>query len=715
MSSHRRLACPVLVTALAFVCLALPDALASTPPPERLDCGGAMAADCQAVLPGAVRFVTDEGASWATGQGAEGEAVGWVVLSTDVVDIDAYSGKPLVTLVALGPDGRIRGARILHHSEPILLVGIPEQALTDFVDFYRGKLATTKVVVGSSPAPEAVTVDAISGATVTALAQNQTILESARRLGVAVGVIPAEEIHGGRFVQGERPWSWAEMVEGGVFGRLTVRPEDMGQPAGGEVFLDAWFTLVEAPHIGRALFGDREYAYQMSRLGPGEHLLLVVGNGTSSFKGSGFVRGGIFDRVRLEQGLRSAIFRDHDYEPVSRLVAAGAPAFKEGGLFITRDGVLDPGAEWNFVFIGSRYDMKGGFTRDFQSFQTTHRLPPSVYEVDGGGARDLGAEIVAQAWYNQRWNVLLLGFALLSMTGFFVARRWLTSDATRLRRMHFIGLLLSFVVLGLVLRAQPSVTQLLTLVGSLVGELKMDLFLSEPLLFVFWSFIAVVTLIWGRGVFCGWMCPYGAFNELLFKLGRLLRLPEFELPDRAHRVTRYARYGILVALIAVFLYSPEDGERLAEVEPFKTTFFVAPWTREWLFVGWWVLLAAASLFWWRPFCRYVCPLGAALAIPGSVRLSGPHRRRFCSSCTLCTKICEPRAIREDGSIDPRECLSCMECEANFRSPEICPPLIGLDRLRLSASRDGKEPDPQRVARLERDAEQVRRPRKEARA
>ncbi len=41
-----------------------------------------------------------------------------------------------------------------------------------------------------------------------------------------------------------------------------------------------------------------------------------------------------------------------------------------------------------------------------------------------------------------------------------------------------------------------------------------------------------------------------------------------------------------------------------------------------------------------------------------------------------------RAIRRDGTIDPRECLSCMECEANYRDEEVCPPLMGARRLEL---------------------------------
>ncbi|MFU8803051.1 MAG: 4Fe-4S binding protein [Bradymonadaceae bacterium] len=674
-------------------------AWATTNPPQTLDCE---VLPCAEVLPGARRFEpSPEKAPYQLGYDEHDELVGWVVLSKDVVDIRAYSGKPMITLVGLAPDGSITGARLIHHTEPILLIGIPQSALTAFVDRYIGLQATTKVVVGSSRDPEAVAVDVVSGATVTALAQNQTILETARELGTAVGVIEMDTHSRGHFVEGEEPWTWRQMQDANVFGRITVTEEEMGMQGSTDIFMDLWFTLADAPHIGESILGPRTYARLMERRRPGEHLLVVLGQGSSSFKGSGFVRGGIFDRVRVEQGLRVLVFRDQDYVNVSGIQTPGAPEFKEGAVFITHPNRLDPGSPFDLVFIGSRYDGRGAYSRDFRAITSTHTLPRTVFQVDGS-RRDQG--FWRQAWYNQRLQAVVLTVYLLFIMGLFLARRFLTGKMARLGRLHLVAHIFSFVVLGLLLRAQPSVTQILTLVDGLLNEWRMGLFLAEPMLFISWIFIAITLLIWGRGVFCGWVCPYGAMSELLFKLGRLLRLPGLELPDRIHNKLRYLRYPILFGLIAIFLWEPILGEKMAEIEPFKSTFFVAPWTRPTLLLLWWLALVGLSLVWFRPFCRYLCPLGAALALPSSFRLSGPRRREFCSSCKICTRQCEPRAIRPDGTIDSRECLSCMECEANYRDETVCPPLVGLERLIAQAAKDGTAPNPQRLQKLNKQKE-----------
>lgn len=663
--------------------------------PSKLDCASLACAD---VLPGAESFESVPGAAYQIGRGGDGELVGWVALSTEFVEIKAYSGKPLVTLVGLDPSGLITGASVVHHSEPILLVGIPESELHTFVASYAGKRATERIVIGHSSREGDIEIDAISGATVTVLAQNHTILEVARRLGVEVGVISLSEVRPGSFVTDVEPWSFEKLVDEGALGRLTVSEAEMGAGDSNEPFVDLFFTIADASHVGRSLIGDHEYAYYMSQLAPDEHLVVVLGRGSSSFKGSAFVRGGVFDRVRLDQGLREISFRDTDYRNLSGAAVADAPEFSEGAIFFVRKGLLDPGAEFDLVFLGSRYDQRGAFSREFHEFRAGLQLPTSVYVSEGS---DLDAPW-RQAWRNRALESGLLMAWLLFVGAIFVWRKHSTADPDRLKQLHTAVMAVSFLGIGVWMNAQPSVTQIFTVADSVRTGWRWDLFLSEPMIFTLWIFIAVTSLIWGRGVFCGWVCPYGAMTELLSKLTSWLGFEPRELPERWHLRLRNVRYVVLVLLVATFLWDSVLGERFAEIEPFKSTFLVPAWGRGAGLFAWWLALIAVSLVMYRPFCRYLCPLGGGLSLISSFRPLGPRRRRFCTSCKICTRGCESRAFRSDGSIDPRECLSCLDCEATYRNENVCPPLLAIQRLEVR-----QELGPRHRRKLEALGQQVR--------
>ena len=116
------------------------------------------------------------------------------------------------------------------------------------------------------------------------------------------------------------------------------------------------------------------------------------------------------------------------------------------------------------------------------------------------------------------------------------------------------------------------------------------------------------------------------------------------------------------------------AEKMAEIEPFKTTFLVGVLNRSWPFVLFWLVLFGASMLTERPFCKYLCPLGAGLAIPSQFRLFGLKRKTECQTCKACAAGCGSLAIDAQGRIDQRECLLCMDCMVLYYDAHACPPL-----------------------------------------
>jgi NosR/NirI family nitrous oxide reductase transcriptional regulator len=105
-------------------------------------------------------------------------------------------------------------------------------------------------------------------------------------------------------------------------------------------------------------------------------------------------------------------------------------------------------------------------------------------------------------------------------------------------------------------------------------------------------------------------------------------------------------------------------------------------------------LLVAGLFIERFYCRYLCPLGAALAIPGKLAMFNWLRRyRNCGDpCHLCAQDCMVQAITPLGDINPNECLHCLNCQVKYFDATVCPVMI-LKKSKAGSS-DPDAPDPQ---------------------
>jgi len=194
-------------------------------------------------------------------------------------------------------------------------------------------------------------------------------------------------------------------------------------------------------------------------------------------------------------------------------------------------------------------------------------------------------------------------------------------------------------------------------------------------IFTLWSGVALGLLFWGRGVFCGWLCPFGAAQELLNQAARRLGIPQIAVPHVIHERLWMVKYTLFVAILALSFYSMDLALRLAEAEPFKTAMTLRM-ARAWPYVAFVVILLAAGLFIERFYCRYLCPLGAALALPAKLKIfDWLHRRPQCGrECRLCETRCTVGAIDPLGRINPNECVLCLRCQVVMNDPQTCPVL-----------------------------------------
>jgi len=445
-----------------------------------------------------------------------GKLLGFVFFTDEIAPIAAYSGKPIRVMVGLDRQARITGVRIIQHEEPILVVGITDADLARYIGQYVGTNAADKVKIGGAKREGYISVDGISGATITVMVLNRSIMLSARRVALSRGLIAPEP---------------------------GTSPRDL-----------------------------------------------------------------------MEQ----------------------------------EDPLLDP--TWKYVWAQKR-------------IQT---------------------------------GVLVAGLAVLVVV--LVFQDWLAHRPSLLRGLRMAFLIYTLLFIGWYSLAQLSVVNVLTFLHSVVTGFQWDAFLIDPMMFILWGFVAVTIVLWGRGVYCGWLCPFGALQELGFQLAKKLKVPSYEFPEIIHSRLLAIKYVLIIMLFGISLGSLTHAVQLAEVEPFKTAITLR-FDRGWPFLSYALALLVISLFIRKFFCRYLCPLGAALTFPGRYQIfEWLRRRRECGRpCQICAVECEVRAIKPTGEIIQQECHYCLDCQITYWDAHKCPPMVERRRRleRISArSEAAPAPDKQ---------------------
>lgn len=641
----------------------------------------------------------------------QNEQIGLIFETIDVAPIPAYSGLPVNMLVGLDMEGVVTGVRVLEHSEPIMLVGIPERRLVEFVDQYVGMSIFDRVRVGlSARIRESYRhVDAVSGATVTVVVMGEDIMNAARLVAVghrlvdpdAVPVADPATVKPDLF----EPMDWSELREAGALSRLYLTRGEIdavftgtaaervdNAPAGAEddTFIGLYLAYLNAPTAGRNLLGDAAFERLMERLDDGEHAIFLAAHGRYSFKGTGFARGGIFDRIQINQGDSTIHFRDADLvRAPPRIAAAGAPAITERDIFIIRSGFsFDPGRPWDLNLLVRR--QVGALESVFFTFPLEYEPPQDWFDFPEP-PRALPAlsdrPLWMTVWEERTWQIGVLGAGLLVLVLILMFQDWLVKRPRLLHRIRITFLLYTVFFIGWYALAQLSVVNILTFTHALLTGFQWSTFLMDPMIFIMWSFVAVTLLLWGRGVYCGWLCPFGAMQELINDVARKLKVPQYELPFAIHERLWSIKYLILIGLFGISLHSPGTAEVYAEVEPFKTV-VIMRFGREWGFVLYALILLAIGVFNRKFFCRYMCPLGAGLAIPARLRLfDWLKRHQECGSpCQICANECEVQAIHPNGRINPNECHYCLDCQVTYFDDHKCPPMIMRRKRSEKASR-----------------------------
>lgn len=174
--------------------------------------------------------------------------------------------------------------------------------------------------------------------------------------------------------------------------------------------------------------------------------------------------------------------------------------------------------------------------------------------------------------------------------------------------------------------------------------------------------LVLFSALFGR-LMCGWLCPFGWFQELIGLRGKHLRLPQW---------TSYLRYVVLAGLVfAVPYYTGEAWfSKLCPMGSLEGSIpqpLLQPHLRSQLGAMWYLKLAilaavvGAAYVWRRPFCGVICPLGAIFSMfnrysAWQIRFAATR----CVNCELCVRTC-PQGLDPRREVNSHRCVSCLEC------------------------------------------------------
>jgi len=295
-------------------------------------------------------------------------------------------------------------------------------------------------------------------------------------------------------------------------------------------------------------------------------------------------------------------------------------------------------------------------------------------------------------WQNRKFDIAVLSVGLATLFFILIFQDWLAKHPNALIHVRNGFHVYTLFFIGWWGLAQLSVMNVITFVSSVMQGFRWENFLIDPMLFILWGFVAMTLLLWGRGVYCGWLCPFGALQELILIASRKLKLPQVEFSDAVHERLVALKYIILILLFGVSLQSIAQAAWYAEIEPFKTAISMR-FQREWEYVFYALVLIGVAAVNRKFYCKYLCPLGAALSIPGRFRLFEwwLRRRKECGKpCQVCSNRCSVRAIRPTGEINANECHYCLDCQVIYYNDKVCLPLIDRSKRREQQSSRGRE-------------------------
>ncbi len=593
---------------------------------------------------------------------------GYIFSTWDMVQSLGYDRSPYEIIIGLNFSGTIAGAKLTYHNEPLFEHDISESALLEYVE--RTKDINIANGMSRASRDKPIRPDTVHRGTISSNLMHEAIFKSARNASLSVGLFQSSFSNRLNYLK-EIELSWEELVKK----KYVIYKNNY--IFGGYEKSELALTLISPRAIGYNILKKRSHDKLMASLNAKDNAILIAGNGYS-FKGDKWRSSKLFDRIRLVQEDKIIYFKASDHTRVSKIQAKDSPKFKEISIFkISPKYNFDPTKPWYLEIVD---------TENIEKISNNILIPYLINdELVINKSKPIPMWL--NVWLDSKFRILILITALLVLTLITVFQEKISKYRITYKYIRMSYLLFTLIWIGWYTGAQLSIFNILSLIRIPITGADLNFFLIDPLIFIILAFTIISTIVLGRGLFCGWLCPFGALQEIISFIAKQIGIKKKELPEKYYNKLWTIKYFLLVGIIGVSFISMETASSIAEIEPFKTA-IMRHFNRGLPYVSYALILLIISIFMERGFCRFICPLGGSLALLGKIRITDNlKRRKECGSpCNLCSTSCPVKAIPSQGvnkgKIIMSECFRCLDCQLEYSDNHRCPPLVQLNKNKV---------------------------------
>ena len=604
--------------------------------------------------------------------------IGYIYSTWDMVKSLGYDRSPYEIIIGLNTSGTIAGAKLTYHNEPLFEHDVSEEDLLKYVQ--RTKDINIANGMAKSSTDKPIRPDTVHRGTISSNLMHQAIFQSSRNAALSIGLYDNQNTNRLNYLK-EQNLNWDQLVKNNYItykrNYISESLKDYSNKNETTKYSEIAFTLITPRSIGYNILKKNRHDKYMASLNSKDQAILIAGNGYS-FKGDKWRSSKKFERIRLVQGEIIIKFNASDHTRISKIQSKNSPIFKEVSIFkIDYKYKFDPTKAWYLELLDINYQGKNIKNIIIPYFINEELIIKKVKELP----------MWINVWLESKFRIMLLSFALLVLSLITIFQDKISKYRKTFKYIRISYLSFTLIWIGWYTGAQLSIFNILSIIRVPITGADLNYFLIDPLIFIILAFTIISALILGRGLFCGWLCPFGALQELIGWIAKNLGIKKREIPEKYYTKLWTIKYFILVTIIGTSFISMETASTLAEVEPFKTA-IMRHFNRGIPYVSYAIVLLCLSAFMERGFCRFICPLGAGIAIIGKLRITDNlKRRQECGSpCNLCSTSCPVNAIpsegKNKGKIIMSECFRCLDCQLEYADTKRCPPLVKIEKLKV---------------------------------